>query len=134
MNCDFDSTLNCICISIASKGNSMNMLKSGIKRRRTTRQITDEKAEEAVRARAIEEKIASFDELQRKYNQAKQEAENGKGATIILSNMINEGKAEMDQHGNFNLKPQIINQSEMSQSSQQQHQQEMMEESNGFQI
>ena len=41
----------------------MNMLKAGIKRRRTQRQITDEKAEEAIRQQAIEEKLASIDEL-----------------------------------------------------------------------
>ena len=37
------------------------MLKAGTKRRRTTRQITDEKAEEAMRKREIEEKLAKFD-------------------------------------------------------------------------
>ena len=53
------------------------MLKAGIKRRRTTRQITDEKAEEALRQQAIEDKLARFEELQRKYDAAKEEAANG---------------------------------------------------------
>ena len=47
----------------------MNMLKAGIKRRRTQRQITDEKAEEAIRQQAIEDKLTKFDELQQKYQQ-----------------------------------------------------------------
>ena len=95
------------------------MLKAGTKRRRTTRQITDEKAEEELKQRAIEEKLAKYDELMQKYKAAKDEAENGKGATIILSNLINEGKAEMDADGNVQVKPQIIENSDMSQNSQQ---------------
>ena len=64
------------------------MLKAGIKRRRTLRQITDEKAEEALRQQAIEEKIAKFDQLQQKYEEAKQEAETNKMATKILRDAI----------------------------------------------
>ena len=110
------------------------MLKAGIKRRRTQRQITDEKAEEAVRQQAIEEKLAKFDQLQEKSNEVKQEAENGKSATIILHNMINNGEAELDKNGNVRVKPQFLDQSEMSQHSQQQEMQSMGEQSNGFNI
>ena len=110
----------------------MNMLKAGIKRRRTTRQITDEKAEEAVRARAIEEKLAQFDELQAKYKAAQQEADQGKNATLILTNMINKGEAEVDENGSVQVKPQIIDQSEMSQSSQQPANQMPAEDSSIF--
>ena len=108
------------------------MLKAGIKRRRTQRQITDEKAEEAVRQLAIEEKLAKYDELQNKYNQAKQEAENGKGATQILHNMIQKGQAEVDQNGNVHVKQHVIDQSEVSQNSQMGNQEEMIENSSHF--
>ena len=53
------------------------MLKAGIKRRRTTRQITDEKAEEAVRQMAIQEKLDKFEQMQNELNQAKEDAKNG---------------------------------------------------------
>ena len=64
------------------------MLKAGIKRRRTQRQITDEKAEEAIRAQTIEEKLAAFDNLEKKLKEARAEAENGKGAVFQLQNLL----------------------------------------------
>ena len=54
-------------ILLASKGNGANMLKAGSKRRRTTRQIADQKEEEALKKQAIEDKLARFEELQQKY-------------------------------------------------------------------
>ena len=65
------------------------MLKAGIKRRRTQQEIQEEKEELELREQDTQAKLAQFEELQRKYNEAKQEAENGKSATIILSEMIN---------------------------------------------
>ena len=87
------------------------MLKAGIKRRRTTRQITDEKAEEALRQQAIEDKLAQFDKLQEKYQKAKQEADNGKGALFQLQNLLNKGEAELDEEGNVKIVPQSVIQS-----------------------
>ena len=110
------------------------MLKAGIKRRRTTRQITDEKAEAAVRQMAIEEKLAKFDQLQQDLKAAKEEAEVGKNATQILTGMLEKGEVEQDENGYIQVKPQAIDQSNMSQSSQQQQQQDMLNGSNSFQI
>ena len=83
----------------------MNMLKAGIKRRRTQRQITDEKAEEALRQQSIEEKLAKFDELNKKYEEAKKEAETNNQARAILSNFIENGEAQVDNNGNVRLTP-----------------------------
>ena len=110
------------------------MLKSGTKRRRTIRQITDEKAEEALRQQAIEDKLANYEKIQQELNEAKQEANNGKAATIILEGMINRGEAELDDNGNVNVKPQIIDSNQVSEQSQQQENSEMIQSSNGFQI
>ena len=75
------------------------MLKAGIKRRRTQQQIKDQKEEEALRAQAIEEKLAKFEELQQKYKSAKEEADNGKGAVIQLQGLINTGQVHLDENG-----------------------------------
>ena len=118
--------------SVAQKGNGMNMLKAGIKRRRTTRQITDELAEEELRQKAIKEKIEKYDELQQKYNLAQQEAATNKNSTTILQNMIDKGFAEIDQSGNVHVKNHVIDQSEMSQNTQQRQIEESIEESSKF--
>ena len=110
------------------------MLKAGIKRRRTQRQITDEKAEEAIRQQAIDKKLAKFDELQQKYQQVQQEAEGGKNAAIILNNMLQKGEIEMDQNGNVRVISQQVEQSENSHHSQQVEMQENIESSSQFQI
>ena len=110
------------------------MLKCGIKRQRTQRQITDEKAEEAVRQQAIQEKLDKFDEVQQKYRSAKEEAENGKGAVIQLQSLINNGQIHLDENGVCQVVDQSVNHSQMSQHSQQQMNSDIDEQSNGFQI
>ena len=72
------------------------MLKAGVKRRRTQRQITDEKAEEALRQQAIDDKLAAFDALQQQLREAREQADNGKGAIFQLQNLHNNGQAQMD--------------------------------------
>ena len=67
------------------------MLKAGIKRRRTQQQIKDQKQEESLRAQAVEEKLAKFEQLMEEFKVAKQEANAGKHAASILSNMIENG-------------------------------------------
>ena len=110
------------------------MLKSGIKRRRTQRQITDEKAEEALRQMAIEEKLAKLEKIQDELKAAQEEASQGKAATNILTQMIETGQAQMDENGNVQVVPQIINQSEMDQSSQQPAMNHNNGEGSSFQI
>ena len=60
-------------------------------------------------------------------------AQTNDNARQILSNMINEGKAQVDQNGNVHVRPQTIGQSEMSQSSQQEPMEEQIENSSIFQ-
>lgn len=110
------------------------MLKAGIKRRRTQRQITDEKAEEAVRNQAIEDKLNQFDRLQEQFKAMKEEADRGKNATIILSDLIENGEAEMDGNGGVRVKPQVIIQDGASQQSQQRNHEGMIEDSNSFKV
>ena len=93
------------------------MLKAGVKRRRTTQEINDQKEEEEIRQQSIEEKLARFEKLQQELNQARAEAENGKNATNILTEFINNGDLLQDQHGNVIAKPQINDQSDRSQHS-----------------
>ena len=108
------------------------MLKAGIKRRRTTQQIKDQKEEEALRQQAIEEKLSKFDEMMQKFSAVKEEADNGKAAAKILAEMWEKGDVVQDEEGKVVVKPQIIDQSEMSQVSQQQMQEDMIESSINF--
>ena len=66
------------------------MLKAGIKRRRTQRQITDEKAEQALRQQAIDDKLARFEELQEKYNKAIKDAEQNQSCLLYTSDAADE--------------------------------------------
>ena len=73
--------------------------------------------------------MAKFEELQSQLAEAKKEAENGKAATNILTDMINNGQAQVDENGNVSVMSQVVGESEMSQSSQQPHQQQQNENS-----
>ena len=73
--------------------------------------------------------MAKFEELQSQLAEAKKEAENGKVATYILTDMINNGQAQVDENGNVSVMSQVVGESEMSQSSQQPHQQQQNENS-----
>ena len=110
------------------------MLKSGQKRRRTQRQITDEKAEEVLRQRAIEDKLASIEKLQQELKEAKEEASQGKAATTILTQMLEKGEAQMDQNGNISVNSQMANQNQISEHSQSQQESQMNEDSQLFNI
>ena len=50
-----------------------------------------------------QEKIDKYDQLQQKYQQAKSDAEDGKGATIALNQMIKRGLCQVDNNGNVQL-------------------------------
>lgn len=106
-------------LSVAQKGTGANMLKAGIKRRRTTRQIDDEKAEAIIRQREIDEKLAKIDKIQEQLKAAQEEAAQHKAATEILTQMHQRGEVQMDENGNVQVIPQVIDGSQMSQSSQQ---------------
>ena len=110
------------------------MLKAGVKRRRTQRQITDEKAEEALRQQAIDDKLAEFETLQQQLREAREQADNGKGAIFQLQNLLNNGQAQMDQNGNVQVIPQSVDNSEMSQRSQQIEMEDNGNPPSGFQI
>ena len=110
------------------------MLKAGIKRRRTTQQIKEQKEEESLRTLAIEDKLAKYEEMMAKFNAVKEEAENGRAASNVLSDMFNRGEVELDQNGTVKIIPQSVEQSEMSQDNMQQEVIGMSQGSNGFQI
>ena len=63
-----------------------------------------------------------------------EENEQGKVATNILTNMINNGQAVMDDNGNVEVRSQAAELNDISQSSQQPHHQDMVENSQGFNI
>ena len=52
-------------------------------------------------------------------------AGNNKAAANILSEMINKGLAYVDENGNVEIRPQVIDQSQMSQDQQRQSQQQI---------
>ena len=64
----------------------------------------------------------------------KEEAGRGKNATIILSDLIENGQAEMDGNGGVRVKPQVIVQDGASQQSQQRSHEGMIEDSNSFRV
>ena len=63
---------------------SANLLQIGSKRRRTKAQIEEEKQLKLYQEAQIEEKLASFDDLQQKCDMLEQAKANGDAAASIL--------------------------------------------------
>ena len=78
---------------IVSKGISANMLKAGTKRRRTKQQVKDDKARALLEEAENHRKLAQLAELQARVGMLEHEADQGRAASQILSQMINSGVA-----------------------------------------
>ena len=72
-----------------AKGVSANMLKTSSKRRRTRKEIQDEKEAIAREKLETQAKLAQFDQLQQQIQVLQQENETGKVAARLMSQAIN---------------------------------------------
>jgi hypothetical protein len=81
-------------VCIASKGTGVNLLRLGVKRKRTKAQIQLEKDELMLRESVDEEKTKRIKELEEYLRIQQYEKEKNTKATEILSGFISKGKAQ----------------------------------------
>jgi len=79
-----------------TKGQGANMLKIGVKRRRTKAQIAEDKEEEVLKLSEQQEAIAELASLRRRVQEAEHAAANNVGAAKLMSHMINAGAVKQD--------------------------------------
>ena len=84
-----------------TKGISANMLKMSSKRRRTLKQIREEKLAKEQEAAATEEKLQQFEQMQQQLQLLQQESENGKMATSLMSQFISAGLVKQTDEDEF---------------------------------
>ena len=75
------------------------MLKAAIKRRRTKREIMDEKAQQEEEARQSKQKISHYDAMAAEIEAMRAKEKSNQGAADILSQMINAGQLKMNDDG-----------------------------------
>ena len=78
------------------KGQSANMLKIGMKRRRTKAEIKAEKEEEALKQQDIEAKLARLQEMEQQLGQLQQENEQAKD---VINQLHAAGQIDIDDQG-----------------------------------
>ena len=84
-----------------SKGISANMLKMSSKRRRTLKEIRDEKLAKEQEAAETQAKLAEFENLQQQVMQIQQESESGKMANSLMNQFINAGLVKQIDENEF---------------------------------
>ena len=89
-----------------TKGISANMLKMSSKRRRTLKQIREEKLAKEQEAAEMEDKLQQFEQMQQQLQLLQQESETGKMANSLMTQFINAGLVEQTGDDEF-----IVNQS-----------------------
>ena len=72
------------------------MLKVGSKRRRTKREIEEEKEDEAVKQQKLESDMRELANLRGRVQQAEQQADSNKAAAELMSQMIQAGHLHQD--------------------------------------
>ena len=95
------SSLNVFCI--VSKGSGVNMLKVGTKRRRTKAEVARDSSVGMGDARILNEKLKRMKAMEEELEQVKATAQNNQAASEILTNMINQGKARLEEDGSVTL-------------------------------
>ena len=74
-------------------------MKVGSKRRRTKQEIEDQKMEAIAKHQAIQDKLASYDQLKQELESFKQQAEENAEASEVIENMLLQGFVERDEDG-----------------------------------
>ena len=77
------------------------MLQAGSKRRRTKKQIEEEKQEEILKRQQIEAKVANFDALQAKVAMLEENQRQGQAAADLVKQFLDAGVVEQDEDGGF---------------------------------
>ena len=75
----------------------------GTKRRRTTQEIKDQKEEAQLKEEETNAKLSQVEELMRRCQELEDRAKNNEAASTILTEMIGQGKAIMDDNGNVSI-------------------------------
>jgi len=89
-----------------SKGIGANLLKAGIKRRRTKAEVSQAKLEVELKEEAEAAKNGRIADLEARLAALQQEAERNSNAAAILHQMHEAGVIEQDGSGNVNLRQQ----------------------------
>ena len=85
----------------AQKGIGANMLKVGVKRRRTKTQIDQDKEEAELRERAVNASLLENEQLKQQVEQMKQNVHSNSEATQILSDLMAQGLVQQDEQNNI---------------------------------
>ena len=75
------------------------MLKAAIKRRRTKREIADEKAMQEEEERKTKAKVSQFDAMAAELEAMRRKSESDGNASKILTDMLSNGQLKMDDDG-----------------------------------
>jgi hypothetical protein len=87
-----------ISIHLASKGNGANLLKAGIKRRRTKEEILDQKQEEELRQQQIQQNLQHMEQLQQKCQQLEEQVKVTEPSDKILREFVAKGVLVVDEN------------------------------------
>ena len=87
----------------AQKGIGANLLRVGIKRRRTKTQIEEEKQEAELRERAVNESLVENEQLKSQLPQMQHQGQNNQKAADILSELLSKGLITQDGSGNIDV-------------------------------
>ena len=106
----------CSDLHLATKGCSANLLKPASKRKRRKADIEqlESQAENAFRDRLSQEVERQTKNLRNQLAQREQESQNNQNAASILSQFINSGDAQINEHGEVVLTPNRIKNEESS--------------------
>ena len=88
---------------LAQKGIGANLLRVGIKRRRTKTQIEEEKQEAELRERAVNESLVENEQLKSQLTQMQNQGQNNQKAADILSELLSKGLITQDDSGNIDV-------------------------------
>ena len=82
-----------------SQGSSFNLMKASAKRRRSKKQIEEEKKQEALRQAEIEQKLADYDRMKSRLNEVKESDDYQKKGQVLMSDLWNSGLITQDGKG-----------------------------------
>ena len=82
-------------------GAGVNMLKVGSKRRRTRREIEEQKQSELERENDIRTKLARLDMIEQQLRQANEQNQINKKASRVMSDLINAGVLREEAENSF---------------------------------
>ena len=97
----FSSGLHLIILfpNIVAKGNSYNLMKMTAKRRRSKRQIQEDKHNAEQLKLETEQKLAQFEQMQREIHEHRQKAAGVRQIEQQVNNLLEAGMVKLDEDG-----------------------------------